>query len=128
MIAVQAEGCAPVVRAWERDAETIEPWGEVRTYASGLSAPVVFGDYLTLRVLRESAGAGVAVPDTAMAEWVQVVGRETGIFVSPEGGAVAAGARMLRERGLLSPDDEVVLFATATGLKYAGRTPGRESG
>lgn len=123
MISVQAEGCAPVVRAWEQGAETVEPWGEVRTYASGLSAPTVFGGSLTLRVLRESDGAGVAVPDAAMADWVQVVGRETGIFVSPEGGAVAAGTRMLRERGLLSEDSEVVLFATASGLKYVGRKP-----
>jgi threonine synthase len=123
MISVQAEGCAPVVRAWEQGAETIEPWGEVRTYASGLSAPQVFADYLTLKVLRESEGAAVAVPDATMAEWVRVVGRETGLFVSPEGGAVAAATRMLRDRGLLSEDDEVVLFATATGLKYVGREP-----
>ncbi len=123
MISVQAEGCAPVVRAWEQGADAIEPWGEVRTYASGLSAPTVFAGYLTLKVLRESEGAAVAVPDATMAEWVRVVGRETGIFMSPEGGAVAAGARLLRERGLLSEDDEVVLFATATGLKYVGREP-----
>ena len=123
MISVQAQGCAPVVRAFERGADTIDPWGEVRTYASGLSAPTVFGGHLTMKVLRESNGAGIAVADTTMAEWVEVVGRETGIFVSPEGAAVAAAARMLRERGLLSETDEVVLFATATGLKYVGREP-----
>ncbi len=123
MIAVQAVGCAPVVRAWRRGDDHIEPWGDVRTYAAGLGAPRVYADFLTLRVLAESRGAAVAVSDTTMEEWVRRVARDTGVFVSPEGAAAAAGARSLRDAGELSADDEVVVFSTASGLKYVGRTP-----
>ncbi len=123
MIAVQAQGCAPLVRAWEGGADRTEPWGQVSTYAAGLAAPTVFGDFLALRAIRESGGAAVAVPDPVMAEWVGIVGRDTGLFVSPEGAAAAAAVSMLRDDGRLAQRDEVVLFATATGLKYVGRTP-----
>jgi threonine synthase len=123
MIAVQAHGCAPLVRAWERGADRTEPWGRVSTYAAGLSAPTVFGDYLTLRAIRESGGGAVAVTDADMARWVDIVARDTGLFISPEGGAVAGAVVMLRDRGDLAEGDEVVLFATATGLKYVARTP-----
>ncbi len=123
MIAVQAQGCASLVRAWERGADRTEPWGQVSTYAAGLAAPTVFGDFLALRAIRESGGAAVAVPDPVMAEWVGIVGRDAGLFVSPEGAAAAAATAMLRDDGRLTEHDEVVLFATATGLKYVGRTP-----
>jgi len=123
MIAVQAEGCAPIVRAWERGADRTEPWGDVRTYASGLGAPTVFADFLALRAIRESGGGAVAIPDPVMAEWVGIVGRDTGLFVSPEGAAAAAAVARLRDAGRLAETDQVVVFATATGLKYVGRAP-----
>jgi len=123
MISVQADGCGPLVRAWERQEEAVEPWGPVTTWAPGLSAPTVFAGELALAVLRESGGAGVTVADAAMAEWVGEIGRATGIFASPEGGAVAAAAASLRARGVLDADDELVLFSTATGLKHVGRRP-----
>lgn len=106
MISAQAEECAPLVRARERNANTVEPWGKVRTYAPGLGASTVFGGYLSLGVLREARGAGCAVHDAALAEWTQAVGRDAGIFMSPEGGAVAAAARLLRDQGLRSRTDE----------------------
>jgi threonine synthase len=81
------------------------------------------GDFLILRALRESGGGAVAVADHVMAEWVRHIGTDTGIFAAPEGGATAAAVPMLMEMGLISTDDEVVLFNTGSGLKYVGMEP-----
>lgn len=123
MFTVQAAGCAPMVRAWERGEEHAETWEGATTYASGLRVPGAVGDFLILRALRESGGGAVAVPDHLMAEWVAKVGADTGIFAAPEGGATAAAVPMLMEKGLIDPEDEVVLFNTGSGLKYVGMTP-----
>ena len=85
--------------------------------------PGAVGDFLILRALRESGGGAVAVRDHQMAEWVAMLGADTGIFAAPEGGATAAAVPMLMELDLISPDDEVVLFNTGSGLKYVGMTP-----
>lgn len=123
MFTVQAAGCAPMVRAWEAGAEHAETWQGARTYASGLRVPGAVGDFLILRALRESGGGAVAVPDAAMEEWVRHVGADTGIFAAPEGGATAAATAALLEREMISPDDEVLLFNTGSGLKYVGMRP-----
>lgn len=123
MFTVQATGCAPMVRAWEAGAEHAETWQGATTYASGLRVPGAVGDFLILRAIRESGGGAAAVPDHLMAEWVAHLGADTGIFAAPEGGATAAAVPMMMERGLISPDDEVVLFNTGSGLKYVGMTP-----
>lgn len=123
MFSVQAAGCAPMVRAWEQGSEFAEPWTDASTYASGLRVPQAVGDFLILAALRESGGGAVAVPDSSMYEWVQAVGRDTGVFAAPEGGAVAAAVPLLLDRGLMSPDDEVLLFNTGSGLKYVGMNP-----
>jgi threonine synthase len=123
MFTVQAAGCAPMVRAWESGATHADMWEGAATYASGLRVPGAVGDFLILQALRESGGGAVAVPDHLMAEWVDLLGADTGIFAAPEGGAVAAAVPMLMEKGLISPDDEVVLFNTGSGLKYVGMTP-----
>ena len=123
MFTVQAAGCAPMVRAWEEGAHHAEPWGNAATYASGLRVPGAVGDFLILRALRESGGGAVAVHDHEMAEWVGHIGADTGIFAAPEGGATAAAVVSLLERGMIRPDDEVVLFNTGSGLKYVGMTP-----
>ena len=120
MIVVQATGCAPVVQAWERNATSAEPWPDAHTYASGLRVPRAVGDFLMLDALRASGGAAVAVPDDAMRAGVALVGRTTGIFAAPEGGALAAAVPRLLQRGWLRPDEEVVLFITGSGLKYIG--------
>ena len=83
-----------------------------QTYASGLRVPRAVGDFLILRGVRESGGAAVAVSDEEMERWTGIVGRLTGVFCAPEGAATAAAVPVLRERGVLSPDDEVVLFNT----------------
>ena len=123
MFAVQAEGCAPVVDAWTKGEGRASPWENPRTYASGLRVPAAVGDFLMLEAIRESGGAAVAVPDTAMVEEVARMGRTTGVFAAPEGGAVAAGAVRFQEEGWLKADSEVVLFNTGSGLKYVGSTP-----
>jgi threonine synthase len=123
MFAVQAAGCAPVVRAWESGADHAEPWEGASTYAAGLRVPGAIGDFLMLRVLRESGGGAVAVTDRAMAEWVSRRGADSGVFAAPEGGATAAAVPVLVERGMISAQDEVLLFNTGSGLKYVGMRP-----
>ena len=123
MFTVQAAGCAPMVRAWEAGDTEATTWEGARTYASGLRVPGAVGDFLILQALRASGGGAVAVRDSEMAEWVNIVGAATGIFAAPEGGAVAAAVPKLMEMGLVDPADEVVLFNTGSGLKYVGMTP-----
>ncbi|MEX2465383.1 MAG: threonine synthase [Gemmatimonadota bacterium] len=123
MFTVQAAGCAPMVRAWQAGAEHADTWEGAATYASGLRVPGAVGDFLILRALRESGGGAVAVTDQAMAEWVARLGADTGIFAAPEGGATAAAIEPLMGMGLINEDDEVVLFNTGSGLKYAGMEP-----
>jgi len=123
MFTVQAAGCAPVVRAWQRGEESAPPWENASTYASGLRVPSAVGDFLMLRTLRASGGGAVAVSDTEMLEGVRWIGADTGIFAAPEGGATAAAVPPLIERGLILPEDEVVLFNTGSGLKYVGMSP-----
>ncbi|MDH5758525.1 MAG: threonine synthase [Gemmatimonadota bacterium] len=123
MFTVQAAGCAPMVRAWEAGEESAAMWEGAATYASGLRVPGAVGDFLILRALRESGGGAMAVHDHAMAEWVRVMGSDTGIFAAPEGGATAAAVPFLMEKGLIAESDEVVLFNTGSGLKYVGMVP-----
>ncbi len=123
MVAVQARGCAPIVRAFESGAGSAEYYEGARTYASGLRVPSAVGDFLILDALRASGGAAVAVADHQMARWVARVGETTGIFAAPEGGAVAAAVPQLLEQETIRPGDEVVLFNTGSGLKYVGMTP-----
>jgi threonine synthase len=118
MYSVQAAGCAPVVRAWEAGAASAEPWQDAHTYASGLRVPRAVGDFLMLDAIRASGGAAVAVTDDEMRESVRAIGRTTGVFAAPEGGATAAAVRHLLQRGDLAADSEVVLFNTGSGLKY----------
>ncbi|HEX8244855.1 MAG TPA: threonine synthase [Longimicrobium sp.] len=120
MISVQAAGCAPIVRAWERGDEHAEPWQGAHTYASGLRVPGAVGDFLMLRAIRASGGAAVAVPDDEMRRWTPIVGADTGIFCAPEGAATAAAVERLRAAGTLRESDTVVLFNTGSGLTYGG--------
>jgi threonine synthase len=118
MISVQAAGCAPIVRAWEREEEFAEPWADAYTYAAGLRVPRAVGDFLILQGIRDSGGAAIAVTDAQMKSAVDLVGATTGIFAAPEGGATAAAIPLLIERGWLKRSEEIVLFNTGSGLKY----------
>jgi threonine synthase len=121
MISVQAAGCAPIVRAWERGDEHAEPWQGAHTYASGLRVPRAVGDFLMLNAIRASGGAALAVSDDEMRRWTPIIGSLTGVFCAPEGAATAAAVPVLRERGVIAAADSVVLFNTGSGLKYVGQ-------
>lgn len=118
MVAVQAEGCAPVVKAFEAGAASCEFWGNAHTRASGLRVPKSFADVLILKDLRESNGIAVAVSDENILEAQGQLGRAEGIFAAPEGAATLAAYRKLLDEKWLAPDERVVLFNTGSGLKY----------
>ena len=118
MFCVQAEGCAPLVRAFHEGAEFAEPWENAHTIASGLRVPSAIGDYLILGTLRESGGGALTVTDQEMLDWMKEVASLEGVFMCPEGAATAAAASRLLADGTLSPDERVVLLNTGSGLKY----------
>jgi threonine synthase len=118
MISVQAEGCAPIVRAFQSGAERAEPWADAGTVADGLRVPRAIGDFLILRAVRESGGTAIAVPDSAMIDGMLAIGADEGISAAPEGGATYAALARLVERGMVQPRDSVVLFNTGGALKY----------
>jgi threonine synthase len=118
MFAVQATGCAPMVRAFTQGAERSEEWIDPKTIASGLRVPSAVGDFLILRALRESQGAAVAVEDRAMLEGVHDIAQTEGVVTAPEGGATLAGLKQLLADGTLSGSETVVLFLTGSGYKY----------
>lgn len=118
LIAVQAEGCAPIVRAFERGVARAELWEDASTLASGLRVPRPLGDALVLRALRESGGAAVAVSDQDMLDAGLELARYEGILPSPEGAACIAALRRLLDTGVLRADERIVAFNTGAGLKY----------
>lgn len=122
MYAVQAEGCAPVVRAWESGERKAEPWTDAHTAAWGLRVPSARGDALMLRILRDSGGAGVRVSDAEMRAAAERLAVTEGVAPGVEGGAVVAGLHRLMERGDLSPGDCVVLFNTGNLSNYGWYT------
>jgi threonine synthase len=118
MIAVQADGCAPIVKAWNEGKPTVEMWNDASTIAAGLRVPRPYGDYLVLDILKRSRGTAVAVSDDEIKSAFHHWARTEGIFAAPEGAASLAAYRKLRSSGFLSEKDKVVLFNTGTGLKY----------
>jgi len=118
MIAVQAEGCAPIPRAFAEGRDVSQKWENAKTYALGLRVPKAYADYLILRDLRASGGCAVSVSDEEMRRACDELGEREGLFASPEGGAVWAAAKNLAEQGRLERASRVVLFSTGTGFKY----------
>jgi len=118
MVVVQADGCAPMVRAYESGAERAERWPDPVTYASGLCVPAAIGDHLILSTVRESDGIALSVSDQAMADAQGRLGRLEGIFAAPEGGAAMAAVEELVRRAWIAKEDRVVVFNTGSGLKY----------
>ncbi len=117
LYAVQAAGCAPIVRAFEAGAERAEPWADPVTFAAGLRVPGALADRLILAALRATGGGAVAVTEEAIAAAARRIALEEGILPSPEGAAAIAGAERLRARGVLRATDRVAIFQTATALK-----------
>jgi threonine synthase len=118
MVAVQAAGCAPIVRAFERNGTHAERWENARTIASGIRVPSAIGDFLILTAVRESGGYAIAVDDDEIQKSLEDVARHQGVLLCPEGAATyAAWQKSLRE-GRIRAGDRVVLFNCASGLKY----------
>jgi threonine synthase len=118
MYAVQSEGCAPIVRAFERGDEFADRWEHAATVATGIRVPKAVGDFLILRAVRESGGAAIAVPEESILQAVQDAARDDGFLFCPEGGAVLASWRMALERGLVTRNERILLFNCANGNKY----------
>jgi threonine synthase len=119
MVSVQAEHCAPIVRAFAAGEEHAPLWQGARTIADGLRVPVAIADFLIIRALRASGGTAIAVSDEAMLAHTTMMGAATGVFGAPEGGACLAAQVALLEQGWIGRDETVVLFNTGSGAKYA---------
>ena len=118
MVAVQATGCAPIVKAYDEGTEHAELWQNAHTVAAGIRVPIAVGDFLILRAVRESGGFAIAVDDESISAGLDEVSTEEGLLLCPEGAATYAAYKQSLEKGLISPDDTAVLFNCATGLKY----------
>ena len=118
MVAVQATGCAPIVKAYEDEVEHAELWKDAHTVAAGIRVPVAVGDFLILRAVRESGGFAIAVDDDSISAGLEEVSTKEGLLLCPEGAATYAAYKQSLDKGLISPDETAVLFNCATGLKY----------
>jgi threonine synthase len=118
MVTVQAAGCAPIVEAFEKGADSAPMWPNAATIASGLRVPKAIGDFLILLAIRESKGTAIAASDGEILATSKELAAKEGIYAAPEGGATVVAARKLAEKKWIKPDDTVVLFNTGCGYKY----------
>jgi threonine synthase len=118
MVAVQAAGCAPIVRAYDAGAEHAPRWEDAQTIAAGIRVPQASGDFLVLRAVRESAGFAIAVADAAISAAIDEVARAEGLLLCPEGAATYAALKQGIADGRIRRDERALLFNCATGLKY----------
>jgi threonine synthase len=118
MVAVQAAGCAPIVRAYDAGEEHAPRWQDAHTIASGIRVPQAIGDFLILRAVRESGGFAIAVPDDAITAAIDEVARAEGLLLCPEGAATYAALKQALADGRIRRDERAMLFNCATGLKY----------
>jgi threonine synthase len=118
MVAVQATGCAPMVKAFEAGEEHAPRWENAHTIASGIRVPQAIGDFMILRAVRESGGFATAVPDTAISAALDEMAREEGFLLCPEGAATYAAYKQSLVDGRVKRSDRVMLFNCASGLKY----------
>jgi threonine synthase len=118
MVAVQASGCAPMVRAYEAGVEHAARWENAHTIASGIRVPQAVGDFLILRAVRESGGFAIAVTDEAITQALEEAAREEGFLLCPEGAATYAAYKQSLADGRVKNSEQALLFNCATGLKY----------
>ena len=118
MFAVQSEGCAPIVRAFDGGDEFAEPWQDASTIAAGIRVPSAIGDYLILDALRTSNGGAVTVSDNEILNMMEVVASLEGLFICPEGAATAVALEKLVAEGTVSKSERSLLLNTGSGLKY----------
>ncbi len=120
MVAVQAEGCAPVVKAVQAGQAACEYWEYASTIATGLCVPKSFADRLILKDIRESNGTAVSVPDAEITRQQQRLAAAEGIFACPEGAATVAALEQLLKQAAIHREETTILFNTGSGLKYIG--------
>ena len=118
MVAVQATGCAPIVKAWKEGAEHAELWEDAHTIAAGIRVPVAIGDFLILEAVRDSGGFAISVEDSTIEEAQIRAAREDGLLMSPEGAATLAAYLQALQAGQIDRTDQAVLFNCGNGLKY----------
>lgn len=118
MVAVQAEGCAPIVKAWEDGEEHAPLWEDATTVAAGIRVPIAVGDFLIIRAVRESGGFAMALPDAEIMSVRNEIAKEEGFLLCPEGAATAAAYKRALKEGLVTEDETAILYNCATGLKY----------
>lgn len=123
MVCVQAEGCAPLVAAFEKGEEFAEPFPDPHTLAAGMRVPAAIGDFLVIRAVRESGGTAITVSDAEMIDGMVEMARTEGVFAAPEGGATLAAMRKLIEGGVVFRDERVVLLVTGNAHKYLDMLP-----
>lgn len=120
MIAVQAEGCAPIVQAYEEGKNYAEPWENPQTLAAGIRVPKALGDFLVLQAVRESGGTALAVSDGEIKLAMEKTARSEGMFICPEGAANVAALEKLLQQNVIQPGERVLLLNTGAGMKYSG--------
>lgn len=118
MICVQAEGCSPLVDAFEKDEEYATPFVNPKTLAAGMRVPLAVGDFIIFNILKQSNGTAIRINDQEMLEGVSLLSKEEGIFAAPEGGAVLIATKKLRDNGYIKDDDKVVVVNTGSAYKY----------
>ncbi len=118
MVSVQADGCAPVVKAFQKGASFCDFWTNAHTLASGLRVPKSFADHIILKDIYESEGTAIAVSDESILESQKQLAGMEGIFAAPEGAATLAALKELIKQGWVHPEEKIVLFNTGSGLKY----------
>jgi threonine synthase len=123
MVAVQAAGCAPIVRAYLEGKSHAEPFENAHTVASGLRVPVAIGDYLMLAAVRDSGGTALSVTDDEMLAAMREMASAEGVFAAPEAAATVAALPELIDLGTVTPKDSVLLLLTGAGMKYTDLVP-----
>ena len=123
MVAVQSDGCCPIVRAFDAGTKHAEPFADAHTIASGIRVPAAVGDFMILDAVRESGGRALAVDETRIGDWMQTAVSSEGIAVCPEAAACVGALEMLASEGWIAPDDKVVLFNTGAVQKYPETMP-----
>jgi len=125
MVSVQSDGCAPIVRAFEKKERFAELWKDAATCAAGIRVPAAVGDFMILDAIYESGGMAVAVEESGIRNWMTMAASHEGISVCPEAATCVGAVTRLREEGFIRDGDRVVLFNTAAAQKYPDVIPSR---
>lgn len=118
MVSVQSDGCAPIVRAFDKTLDYADEWEKPKTHALGLRVPSAIGDFLILDAVRKSNGTAIAVSENEISRHTKLLAAKEGIFPAPEGGAALAALYQLRDNGFINPSDRIAVFITGSGYKY----------